>query len=133
MTAPAETMTGGHRALHPEPDNRPPAWAVLEQALVQRRVVAARYHGHQRLLCPHALGWKNGRAKVLAYQAAGTTSHGGLPADPAQRWRSMFIDEIDQPALTDGEWQTADNYTPASNGIDELEIDVNVASRCSWI
>ena len=129
MTAAAETMTSDERAAHPGPGNRPPAWAVLAEALVQRRPVSARYHGRQRLLCPHALGWKNGRARVLAYQAGGTTSHGGLPADPRQRWRSLFIDEIDHPALTDGEWQTADNYTSASNCIDELEIDVNTPSR----
>jgi len=35
---------------------RPPAWAVIEQAVLQRRPVQARYLGHQRLLCPHALG-----------------------------------------------------------------------------
>ena len=105
--------------------HRPPAWAVLEQGLLQRRPVAASYHDQPRLLCPHALGWKNGRAKVLAYQADGTTSTGGLPADPAQRWRSMFIDEIDNPAITDDPWQTADNYTSATNGIDQLDIDIN--------
>ena len=129
MTAAAETMTSADRAGHREPEHRPPAWAVLEEALVQRRVVLAYYHGQQRLLCPHALGWKNGRAKVLAYQAGGTTSDGRLPADPRQRWRSMFVDEIDHPVVTDGQWHSADNYTPASNCIDELEIDVNVASR----
>jgi len=104
---------------------RPPAWAVLEQGLVQRRPVAARYHGQQRLLCPHALGWRNGRPKVLAYQADGATSHGGLPVDPRQRWRSMFIDEIEDPTISDAPWQTADNYTPDTNGINELEIDIN--------
>lgn len=44
--------------------DRPPAWAVLAQALIQRRPVQARYHDRQRNLCPHALGWKNGHAKV---------------------------------------------------------------------
>ncbi len=103
---------------------RPAAWAVLEKALVERRPVLARYHGEQRLLCPHALGWKNGRPKVLAYQAGGTTTHGALPASPQQRWRSMFIDEIEEPAITAGPWHTADNYSPGSNCIDKLEIAV---------
>ena len=101
---------------------RPPAWALLEAALTQRRPVRAVYHGHQRTLCPHALGWKNGRAKVLAYQADGTTSSGKLPADPHQRWRSLFLDELHAPVLTDDPWQTADNYTPAGNGIDHIDI-----------
>ena len=103
---------------------RPPAWAVLEQAITQRRSVTACYHDEHRLLCPHALGWKNGRAKVLAYQAGPATREARQP------WRSMFVDEIEQPAITDDPWQTADNYTPICNNIDELEIDVNNAS-CS--
>ncbi len=104
---------------------RPPAWAILARAVAERHPVEAHYHGQRRLLCPHALGWKNGRPKVLAYQTGGTTSGGDLPADPTQRWRSMFIDEIEDPIITSGPWQTAVNYTPASNGIDEVEIDVN--------
>jgi hypothetical protein len=104
---------------------RPATWTVLEHALTQRRPVGVVYHGEARIICPHALGWKAGRAKLLAYQTAGTTSRGGLPADPRQRWRSMFVDEIEHPVITDEPWQTADNYTPTSNGIDHLEIDVN--------
>ena len=124
-----------HRAGRPEPANqapaaRPPAWAVLLQAIAQRRSVTACYHNEQRLLCPHALGWKNGRAKVLAYQPDHTTSPDRPPAEARQQWRSMYVDEIENPAITDDPWQTADNYTPTCNNIDELEIDVNSVS-CS--
>ncbi|MDQ6783435.1 MAG: WYL domain-containing protein [Actinomycetota bacterium] len=105
--------------------SRPPAWDVLEQALTQRRTVRARYHGHERLLCPHTLGWKNGRAKTLAYQASGTTSAGTLPPSPRQRWRSMFIDDIEDPTITDHDWQTADNYTADTTGIDTLIVEVS--------
>jgi len=108
--------------------DRPPAWDLLEQALIQRRPVQARYHGRVRLLCPHALGWKNGRAKVLSYQADGTTSTGTLTPDPRQRWRSMFIDEIEDPVITNDSWRTADNYTPNTNGIDRLHLDITTTS-----
>ena len=101
-----------------ETPGRPPAWAVLDQALKERRPVRARYHGHERVLCPHGLGWKHGRAKVLAYQAGGTTSHGALLGDPRQRWRSMFVDEIEAPVIIDGPWETADNFSLASNCMD---------------
>lgn len=106
----------------------PPAWAVLEEALSNRRPVRARYHGDDRVLCPHALGWKNGRAKALCYQAAGPTSNS---QDPRQRWRSLFIDEIDDAAITtDTAWHTTDNYSlAASNCIDHLEIAVPPLNR----
>ncbi len=101
---------------------RPPAWTVLAEAITSRRAVRARYHGKERLLCPHALGWKNGRATVLSYQAGGATSEGPLPSNPAQRWRSMFVDEIDDAEITDEAWMTADNYSHDSNCLDHVEL-----------
>jgi hypothetical protein len=70
------------------------------------------------------LGRKNGRPKVLAYQASGDTSPSGPPPDPQQQWRSLFIDEIELPMLTDHPWQTADNYSTRSNCIDEIDIAI---------
>lgn len=92
---------------------RPGAWEVLAQALSERRPVRARYHGHERVVCPHVLGWAGGRAKVLAYQAAGTTSAGVLPLDASRRWRTMFVDELVGPVVVEGPWQSAPNYDGA--------------------
>ncbi|MGH9267978.1 MAG: WYL domain-containing protein [Acidimicrobiales bacterium] len=104
--------------------HRPPAWDLLAQAVIDRRTVRAAYHGHERLLCPHQLGWKNGRARVLSYQAAGSTSGGPLNADHHQRWRWMFVDEIEDAAITDDRWQSAPNYRPGGTGIDVIEVAV---------
>jgi hypothetical protein len=101
---------------------RPPAWEVLVRALIERRPVRVLYHHRERLVCPHVLGWNNGQAKALVYQAAGATGHGPLPAEPRQRWRSMFVEQIENATITDDHWQTADNYSADFNGIDEVEI-----------
>lgn len=100
----------------------PPAWALLADCLARRHPLRVRYHGHDRILCPHALGWKNGRATVLSYQKAGSTSSGELPADTRQRWRSMFVDELEAPELVDGPWETASNASTNSTGLDEVAI-----------
>ena len=102
---------------------RPPAWDVLEQALTQKHPVVLRYHGQDRILCPHAIGWKNGRLRVLSYQVA---APGTKPRpDPAQCWRCMFLDEIEAAVITDGPWQSASNYSPNSaNGIDDIVLAV---------
>lgn len=106
--------------------DRPPVWATLAQALTERRPVRARYHGAERVLCPHALGWKKGRPKVLSYQAGGTTSQGALPDASHQRWRSMFVDEIEEAVIiTDRPWETGPNYSHNTNCIDEMELAVS--------
>lgn len=106
----------------------PPAWAPLEAALRQRRPVLVGYHGRQRLVCPHALGWKNARPMLLAYQTGGHTTAGTLPADPNKRWRCLFVDEVDQvaPAGPDSAWGSADNYNPAHpfHAIDEVAVAI---------
>ncbi|MCA1681650.1 MAG: WYL domain-containing protein [Actinobacteria bacterium] len=103
-----------------------PAWATLEAALRERRPVRLSYHGRLRTVCPHALGWKNGKAMLLAYQIGGQT--GSLSADPRQRWRNLFVHEIDHVDAADpsSRWETADNYNPAHpfNAIDHLSIAV---------
>lgn len=77
------------------------------------------YHGIDRVLCPHALGWKYGRPKLLAYQNGGRTSGGPLPADPAQRWRCLFVDEIERLEVVDGPWATWTNYSRSSSCVEQ--------------
>jgi hypothetical protein len=103
----------------------PSAWAIFAQAIAERRPVRARYHGHERLLCPHAIGWKHGKAKLLAFQAGGTTQQGPLPLDPQQRWRSLFVDDIQNPTITNEPWTTAPNYSLHTNAIDTIAIAID--------
>jgi len=103
------------------------AWDTLEAALRQRRPVRLTYHGRQRTVCPHALGWKNDKAMLLAYQSAGQVPSGPLPG-PSQGWRNLFVDDIYEVALADTAttWETAGNYNASSpfNTIDRLSIAV---------
>ncbi len=111
---------------------RPPAWDTLEAALHQRRPVRLTYHGRQRTVCPHALGWKNNKAMLLAYQTGGHTSTGALPADPQRRWRNLFVDEIDHVTVDPASpWQTADNYNHSRpfNSIDDIAIAMVTAEQ----
>jgi hypothetical protein len=109
----------------------PLARAVLEDALLRRRPVQVSYHGRRRLLCPHALGWKAGRLMLLGYQTGGETSTGALPADPRQRWRCLFVDEVERVLMDiSAPWGTADNYNPARPfpAIDEVVVAITPAA-----
>ncbi len=104
---------------------RPPAWDTLEEALRQRRPVHLTYHGRGRTVCPHALGWKNDRAMLLAYQSQAHAITAGRPT-PQPGWRNFFVDDIDHAELADPAtpWETADNYNASHpfNAIDQLAI-----------
>jgi hypothetical protein len=108
----------------------PTPWTALDMALRARRPVLVGYHGRQRLICPHALGWKAGRPMVLGYQTGGTTTTRSLNPDPTRRWRCFYIDEIDHvtPADHTSQWVTADNYDPTqpfpAGVVDELAIAI---------
>ena len=106
----------------------PMAWASLEAALHQRRPVVVCYHAKARLVCPHALGWKNDRPLLLAYQTGGETTTGVLAADPRKRWRCLFVDEVDSVVAADAAsaWGTADNYNPSHPfpAIDEVTVAI---------
>jgi hypothetical protein len=92
----------------------PTPWTALEEALRERHPVRVSYHGHERVLCPHALGWKTGKAMLLGYQSGGWSSTGALDTDPRKRWRCLIVDEITKVVAEPGEtWESADNYDPA--------------------
>lgn len=101
-----------------------PAWATLEQAMRQRRPVEIAYHGRRRTVSPHALGWKNGRAMLLACQSEDQTTTEEHRTDPRRRWRNFFVDEIAEAAFAapGATWESAANYDPSQpfNSIDHL-------------
>ena len=105
----------------PTPTEITTAWAVLHAAVAQHKAVRARYHDRLRVLCPHALGWKNGRPKALVYQHALLDD---TPSHEPRGWRSLYIDEIHDAVLSDDPWQTAHNYTPHNTGIDTLVVAI---------
>ena len=79
------------------------------------------YQGRYREICPHTIGRKNGREKLLAFQFAGQSSK-GLP--PGGEWRCMFIDEITQVAAREGPWHTRDVHLKPQTCVDQVEFEV---------
>lgn len=105
-------------AIHP---HCPPVWMLLQRAVLDKQAVRLRYHGHDRIVCPHALGSNNGQLVTLVYQCAGTTSGAELPLDLHHRWRSLRLNDITEiEPLPQTPWQTASNYTTGSIPMDSI-------------
>jgi hypothetical protein len=103
---------------------------MIRQAIIDRDIVMARYHGHMREMCPHVLGMKNGRAQALFYQFAGGSTIGLEPDGSPANWRCVVVSELSEVSVRKslGEWHTASNYSRPQTCVDRSGIDVEIAT-----
>src|SRR5690349_6462403 len=80
---------------------------TLRQAINTKRCVRLRVGGMQRHVCPHALGFKNGSPRLLAFQYEGSSISGLAPGG---QWRAFFIHDIQDVSVIDGGWQSGPNF-----------------------
>ena len=99
---------------------------LVWDAIAKKKRVHARYKGHSRVLCPHVLGYKDGREQCLFYQVSGGSDSGLGPAGSSQNWRCIPLDGIDEIELAEGSWYTADTTGHRDqNCVDQVVITVN--------
>jgi hypothetical protein len=94
---------------------------MIRIAMEQMQQVICMYQGRHREICPHTLGTKNGREKVLGFQFGGESSK-GLP--PGGEWRCMFVDEISHVETRAGDWHTRDDHLRPQTCVDEIDLEV---------
>ena len=97
-------------------------FAIISDAVRNKKQVTCVYQGLYRKICPHTIGWKNGQAKVWGFQFGGESSN-GLPDNG--EWRCMFIAGITDLAVQDGEWHTRDDYDREQSCIDDIDAEVS--------
>ena len=82
------------------------------------------YHGYQRLLCPHRLGWnRRGQPRVLCYQYGGESERGLEPVGSSANWRCMAVDDLSGVELLEGAWRTAPNHSRPQTCVAEVDVD----------
>lgn len=75
-------------------------------------------------MCPHVLGWKNGREQALFYQFGGDSSRGLDPDGSPKNWRCLFLDELTILEVREGSWRTAPNHSRPQVCVDEIAAEV---------
>ena len=73
---------------------------LIRASITQLKQVACVYKGHDRLLCFHILGTKNGVWKCYAWQFAGGSSR----PHELPMWRDMFLTDVIGITSRDGDW-----------------------------
>jgi hypothetical protein len=97
-------------------------FALIRDAIVERKLVSAMYHGFRREMCPHVLGWKAGNERALFFQFAGGSRKG---LSPRGEWRCLHLSALSDVSIYKGRWRTGPGYyeNPQSC-IDEIEVCV---------
>jgi hypothetical protein len=92
---------------------------TLKTAIRKRCCVVMMAEGRRREVCPHALGYKDKRLKLLVYQYSGASAS-GLANDGA--WRCFFFDDIWWTEIASGPWHSSPDYVAkAETSFDHIE------------
>jgi hypothetical protein len=97
------------------------AYDIIRDAILNKRQIVATYQGCRREMCPHALGMKKGRYRVLFFQFAGE-SNSGLPQ--GGQWRCINLDELERISVREGPWHTGSRTTSRRQFcIDDVHVE----------
>jgi hypothetical protein len=80
---------------------------VLRAAIDSKCCVRLRVAGAERRVCPHALGFKKGSPRLLAFQYEGSSASGLMPGG---QWRAFYIREIEDASIVEGAWRSGRNF-----------------------
>jgi|SRR6266487_3873005 len=101
-------------------------YQMIRQAILDRDIVVATYHGYVREMCPHVIGTKNERPQVLLYQFAGGSSSSLGPEGSPSNWRCLRVDDLCDVFIkkSTGEWHTASDYSRPQTCIDRIDVQI---------
>lgn len=100
---------------------------TLATAIRARRCVLLVAEQRRRSVCPHVLGYKGKRRRVLVYQYSGDSAS-GLAGHGA--WRLFFLDDITSAELTVGAWHSSPDYIiKAETSFDYVELQARPSPR----
>lgn len=101
------------------------AYKLVRDAVCNKMQVVATYDGYRRELCPHKIGWKNGKPQALFYQFAGHTSSGEIKVPTAGSWKCMAIAKLQDVSVREGEWYTGEIKYGNGDCIDDIDVEVD--------
>ena len=98
------------------------SYAILRQAIVDRKQITCTFRGYYREMCPHVIGHsKKGVPQLLAYQFGGQSSS-GLP--PGGEWRCMPVADIQNVQTRDGPWHTGQSHLKPQTCVHVIDVEV---------
>jgi predicted DNA-binding transcriptional regulator YafY len=92
----------------------------IRQALAERRLLKFKYHGHSRIVEPHALGHiTEDRRALLGWQVSG-----GSASEPPPGWRTFVLAEIKSLKLLRKKFDPRPDYDAMTSKLKPVEAEV---------
>lgn len=100
-------------------------YALLKQAMVEKKPVSAVYRERRRTLCPYVLGrTKDDRLQVLCYQSGGESRSGLGHKGSDENWRCIAIEKLTEVKLTEERWQSPASRSRPQSCVSKVEFEV---------
>jgi hypothetical protein len=101
------------------------SYALVRQAIIEKKAIYATYSGLHREMCPHAIGLKNGKEQALFYQFGGDSSSRPIQPDGSSvNWRCIEISRLSNVRMVDCDWHTATDYPGPQTCVDRIDVEV---------
>jgi hypothetical protein len=94
---------------------------IIRRAIAKKQQVVATYNGCVREMCPHVIGYKEGKEQALFYQFAGQSSSGPIVPSSEKNWRCIPISGLSKVTVRDGEWHTSTNHSHRQTCVDRID------------
>lgn len=101
------------------------SYALVKQAIIDKKPIHAYYDGRYREMCPHVIGLKNGKEQALCYQYGGESKSRPIQADGSkENWRCVEIARVSGVEIVDGPWHTAPDHSRPQTCVDDIDVEV---------
>ncbi len=87
-------------------DSYSPNYLMIQDAIEFKQQVIGSYNGYRLEMCPHALGFADGRERAVCYQFGGDSVQQELSMDPMEKWICVPLDDLVIHDVRDGQWYT---------------------------
>jgi len=98
------------------------AYNTVRKAILEKRIIVAVYDGYRREMCPHVIGYKDGKENALFFQFGGA-SKSGLP--PGGQWRCIHLADLSDISVQDGPWRTGEHHSTRQTCVEDVDIEVS--------
>lgn len=107
--------------------SKQPMDELIRRALAGRKLLKFSYHGHTRVVEPHALGRvTDDRRALLGWQVSG-----GSASEPPPGWRTFVLADIQSLKLLRKNYVSRPDYRPELTKLKFIEAEVTTEPKAS--